>query len=370
MARSILLVIVYLVLCTLPVALCFTPCALNGFCKSNDWKEVKKVIRIEKKNRHYNNKHVPNDVVLFERTSPQLERDESWISVLTSDPQRMVTFSALMTLCGACLGPFLDSYHSAFGVLQYDNPIQISLWGTESQPALTTAWWVPELFGMAGFIIGWLYILLDQLCQSPPHRRTPSGPTIMFRISYFTFQYWLSGILFSSGVDRATICAYMTTLAGGGFLLLDNTLAGLATSIATAIGGPLIEVGLLSILGVYHYTDPGETGFFPLWIAPVYFLGGPAVGNFARGFWELLSSTSNTDLDEAKVEHCTMCNNTRCVGCPNCDAQGYYVTYGRRVNCNACRGRGLVICRDCFSSYGEDPNDIQAIRDIMARMPD
>jgi hypothetical protein len=363
MTRSTLLVVLYLALCTPPVAKCFTPCAFIGLCKSNDWTQVKQVTRIK-------NNNVLRDVVLSVRTSPQEERDQSWISVLTSSPQRMVTFSALMTLSGACLGPFLDSYHSAFGVLQYDNPIHISLWGTESQPALTTAWWVPELFGIAGFIIGWLYILVDQLCQSPPHRRTPSGPTILFGISFFTFQYWLSGILFSSGVDRATICAYMATLAAGGFLLLDNTLAGLATSMATAIGGPLIEVGLLSILGVYHYADPGETGFFPLWIAPVYFLGGPAVGNLARGFWELLSSTISSDRAEHKAEYCKVCNGTRCVGCPNCDAQGYYVTYDRRVNCNACRGRGLVICRDCFSSYGEDPNDIQAIRDTMTRMPD
>ena len=41
-----------------------------------------------------------------------------------------------------------------------------------------------------------------------------------------------------------------------------------------------------------------------------------------------------------------------------------------KVTCPACKGRGLVICRDCFSLYGENPSDIEAIREKMRRMPD
>ena len=85
-----------------------------------------------------------------------------------------------------------------------------------------------------------------------------------------------------------SLCSYI------GYTKLDNTKSGFITSIATAIGGPLIEIGLISILdgniNGYHYTDAGETGFFPLWIVPVYFLGGPANGNLARGSWDALSS--------------------------------------------------------------------------------
>jgi hypothetical protein len=66
-----------------------------------------------------------------------------------------------MALAGAALGPFLDSFHSAFGVLQYDQPLTATLWGSVEHPALITTVWVPELFGLAGFLIGWLYILLD-----------------------------------------------------------------------------------------------------------------------------------------------------------------------------------------------------------------
>ena len=199
--------------------------------------------------------------------SKQTERP-SWTSRVTSDPDRSIAFSGIMALCGATLGPFLDSFHSAFGVLQYEDPITATLWGTAAQPGLTTAFWVPALFGLAGFIIGWLYIILDSVTGE---RTKPSPPLILVGISIFTFQYWLSGALYSVGVDRTTILAVMTAAAGIGFSTLDRTMAGFLTSSATAIGGPLSEVGLLSSItghGGYQYLDKGETGFFPLWIVP------------------------------------------------------------------------------------------------------
>lgn len=83
-------------------------------------------------------------------------------------------------------------------------------------------------------------------------------------------------------------------LAGGAQLLLwalalahwrafDNTRAGLVVSSLTAIGGPMIEVGLLNFPGwdLYAYAYPDLLGI-PSWIAAVYFCGGPAVGNLAR----------------------------------------------------------------------------------------
>jgi hypothetical protein len=300
---------------------------------------------------------------------------------LLGDTTRTLTFSALMVLCGALLGPFLDSYHSAFGVLQYNDPINIQLWGTQLKPALTTTWWVPELFGLAGFIIGWLYVILDYSLLSGDDNdetsRKVTPPLILVGISLFTGQYWLSGVMSAMGVSRTAIFAVMSVVAGTGFVVFDATVSGFLVSLVTAVGGPLIEVGLISALkeGGYHYTDSGELGFFPLWIAPVYFLGGPAVGNLARGFWKLLSSESAIipTEEESAIKQppgCQVCNDSRCVGCPNCDAQGYYVTYGRQVKCNACRGRGLVICRSCFSYYGEDPADIESVREIMSKMPD
>eukprot|EP00594_Rhizosolenia_setigera_P009870 CAMPEP_0178957100 /NCGR_PEP_ID=MMETSP0789-20121207/10691_1 /TAXON_ID=3005 /ORGANISM="Rhizosolenia setigera, Strain CCMP 1694" /LENGTH=169 /DNA_ID=CAMNT_0020639241 /DNA_START=858 /DNA_END=1368 /DNA_ORIENTATION=- len=106
----------------------------------------------------------------------------------------------------------------------------------------------------------------------------------------------------------------MSILAVFGFYIFDGlTLSGFWTSTATAIGGPLIEVGLITVLNKpddflipflqhsgYHYNDLGETGFFPLWIVPVYFLGGPAVGNLARGFYYNLLGNDNTENEMKK----------------------------------------------------------------------
>jgi len=310
--------------------------------------------------------------------------NEDFPALIFSSPSRTLSFSVVMAFCGATLGPFLDSFHSAFGVLQYDEPITVTLWGSASNPALITAWWVPLLFGVAGWLIGWLYIVLDAVAgnNTHPNPTKPSSPKILLGISLFTFQYWLSGVLVATElVDRTSILNIMSLYAAVGFVALDGSLAGFITSAATGIGGPLIEVGLLSMSksgfmpGGYHYNDTGETGFFPLWILPVYFLGGPAVGNLARGFWTALTTESTqvetTSMKPLGKPGCKVCNDTRCVACPNCDGVGQYVVMGgSSVKCTSCSGRGFVICRNCFSEYDEDPNNIEAIREIMRRMPD
>jgi hypothetical protein len=293
---------------------------------------------------------------------------ERIVAQVSGDPKKTMTFSLLMALCGALLGPFLDSYHSLFGVLTYNTPLVFPILGSlgKGPDFLTcvTSLWVPPLFGLAGFLIGWLYILLDTVTQDATQSQLhPTIPKVLVGISYFTFQYWLSGILFAHGMDRSSIF---------------GTVSGFITSTATALGGPLIEVGLISSLPdswAYHYSDAGETGFFPLWIIPVYFLGGPANGNLARGFWDALSEKSKDVttfgmlLENKDQVPCSHCNGTRAFPCPNCD-DGTYVTYGERVMCKACRGKGRVICRECFSRYGDDPSDIENIRRIMDQIPD
>jgi hypothetical protein len=295
----------------------------------------------------YAHPRIPDQTNNFTYSSPSEEKitigAEEFIGtiqeVFLSYPMRSIPFSILMAASGAILGPFLDSYHSLFGVLQYDAPITAVLWGADVQhPALITTDWVPGLFGLAGFLIGWLYILLDayfakvdstSVKSTDRVENTPSPPKILLGIALFTFQYWWSGVLYHAGVDRTVILSLMTLSAAFGFSWLDNTRAGLITSLATAIGGPLIEVFLLTLSNDgllfdgkgYHYNDLGKTGYFPLWIVPVYFLGGPANGNLARGFWQLLSSLSlpqtERNASNQRSGTCTTCNDTRCVPCPN-----------------------------------------------------
>ena len=274
---------------------------------------------------------------------------QTLIDKATDDPQRSISFSFLMTLCGAILvclgmcsflvllvrsnfassslaiaqGPFLDSYHSLFGVLAYDTPLTFPILGTGGDILkCVTTYWVPPLFGLAGFLIGWLYIWLDEVFDVE-EVVTPSK--VLMGISYFTLQYWLSGVLYANGVDRSSILSIMSALAALGFYALDGTWSGFLTSTATALGGPLIEVGLISSLPPdigYIYTDSGELGFFPLWILPVYFLGGPANGNLARAFWDVLGSEdSQVKTPQDRVIPCDVCNGTRVTSCPNCDGQ-------------------------------------------------
>lgn len=259
-------------------------------------------------------------MILYEQKKPNSnddEKDSSLVTtLLTNNPTRALSFSGIMALCGAILGPFLDSYHSAFGVLAYDEPFTAALWqqSPPNPPALTTVWWVPILFGVAGWLIGWLYIVLDAFFLDTttmdantaknilPEQQQPSPPKILVGISMFTFQYWLSAVLVATEVvDRTGILNLMSVYAAVAFLLLDGSMAGFLTSCATALGGPLIEIGLLSLSrahlmppgGGYHYNDLGETGFFPLWILPVYFLGGPAVGMSSSAVCIILSRSVN-----------------------------------------------------------------------------
>ena len=312
---------------------------------------------------------------------------QSIINTVQSNPSRSIYFSLAMTLCGAVLGPFLDSYHSLLGVLTYDTPLVFPILGrigggTELLTCVTT-YWVPPLFGAAGFLIGWLYILLDaefyrneNVTNPSQSKLNPTVPNVFIGVSYFTFQYWISGMLFANHVDRESILIIMSGLGMGGYLALDRTLSGFITSAATAIGGPLIEVWLISALPeswAYHYNDPGETGYFPLWIIPVYFLGGPANGNLARAFWNALGNNNAESKEEDRELQrrvpCPQCQDTRAVKCQNCD-DGTYISYGQQVTCKACRGKGRVICRACFGEYGDDPYDIENIRRIMDRIPD
>jgi len=52
---------------------------------------------------------------------------------------------ALMAISGAALGPLLDGYHSAFGVLKYTKPQQVMLGNIF---VCETDFWVPPMFAL------------------------------------------------------------------------------------------------------------------------------------------------------------------------------------------------------------------------------
>ena len=86
--------------------------------------------------------------------------------------------------------------------------------------------------------------------------------------------------------------------------------------------------------------------------------------------WRLrdLGGVVRREVDRALRDGpCEVCNGTEIVGCPNCDGNGRYVTYGMETECKACRGSGQVVCRACFKG---DPWDLDAVRERARRRPD
>jgi hypothetical protein len=202
-------------------------------------------------------------------------------------PLRFLQHLVVMGLCGAALGPFLDGYHSAFGVLAYTKPISVSLAQIQ---LFQTDYWVPPMFALAAIILGVSYPYLDKAFDVPSSSRAPSVPTVLSCISYFSFQYYLSGLLFSQDCSPALLHLILASTAAANWAIFDRTPTGAVMSAVTGLAGPLVEVALLNVAPavvggpLYHYTAPDALGI-PLWIGWVYACGAPAVGNLARLFW-------------------------------------------------------------------------------------
>ncbi|GAB5354795.1 hypothetical protein AAMO2058_000150000 [Amorphochlora amoebiformis] len=182
---------------------------------------------------------------------------------------------------GALLGPNLDNYHGLFGVLTYAHPIVFSVKDTV---LLQTSSFVPPTFGLAGFLIGSLYLTLDQFLNTTQSSRNPSGLTILSGIGAFSAQYYLSGLLaggfhIPSPYLHLILAATMICI----FLVFDRTKSGALVALATGLGGPLIELFLVNQLDLYSYADADFFGI-DSWIPWVYAAGAPAVGNLARGY--------------------------------------------------------------------------------------
>uniref|UniRef100_A0A0G4HPJ1 Insulin-induced gene 1 protein n=1 Tax=Chromera velia CCMP2878 TaxID=1169474 RepID=A0A0G4HPJ1_9ALVE len=194
-----------------------------------------------------------------------------------------------LALSGALLGPVLDGSHGNFNVLHYDRFV-VPVGLPEGPKLFETALWVPPLFGLAGIIIGLGTVVLDSVLKSPDDARRPGNLKVLSGVLLYCAQYVVSGFLFSAGVmgSGPALFLLLSVLGFGLWYALDRTVAGICMSLLTSVCGPLIEVGLISLsekagAPLYHYTQPDIAGVSS-WIIPVYFGGGPAVGNLGRLF--------------------------------------------------------------------------------------
>ena len=220
--------------------------------------------------------------------------------------QLLVMFGA-----AAVLGPLCDGCHSRHNVLHYETtflaaPLHL---GIEGFYQLETEWWVPLLFGVAGIILGASHPLLDVATYGRP-RPPPGWRNTLLCIACFVLCYELSGVLDEAAAARAltrgapelterlaAIDVPLTVNALAIWAIFERTPGGAIMALATAVGGPLIEVGLINVLGLYHYSHPDLAGI-PLWIPQVYAAGAPAVGNLGRQVQYELQLRSGRAVDK------------------------------------------------------------------------
>ena len=213
-------------------------------------------------------------------------------AVLPSQAWR--TTLSRMFLYSACLGPLLDNYHGLFNVLTYREGVPIIL-QMQGHTFLKTALWVPPLFGFAGVAMSAIVLVLDERLPSSPVALNPSWSKVLYGISFFSAQYYLSGLLDFVSIENLTIHVILAVLAVAGWVVFDFTTAGLLLGIATAIAGPIAEI-IITDLGLYSYTHADLLQVCS-WIPWVYFLGAPAVGNLARRVFRDASGNRNATID-------------------------------------------------------------------------
>lgn len=203
-----------------------------------------------------------------------------------SEDGRALRAIAQITAISAPLGVLLDNQHGLFGVLEY-NYFQVTvanpLGGGGDELLVKSAMWVPFLFAFAGWIMSSIQIVADKYYDTEVEIMSPTPWKVLYGISMFSGLYYLSGLLDDRAIDPNTINLILSALAVAGYAIFDGTRAGLVLAVATAISGPVAEIVLTSG-GLYQYTH-ADVLKIASWIPPVYFLGGPAVGNLARALY-------------------------------------------------------------------------------------
>lgn len=194
-------------------------------------------------------------------------------------PNRFASTNTILTVAAssAVLGPLLDNYHSQFHVLSYNNPIEFHLQLGQVPINFTTAPFTSPLFVVAGLIISTGVLWINSLYAEAEE---VSMPRALATIAAFSATYYLSACLPGTGWALAT-GPLLFLLSALQWYVLDGHIGGLMMGLLTAIAGPAVEIVLIKLGHLYSYSQP-EFGGIPLFIVPVYFAGGSAVGNLAR----------------------------------------------------------------------------------------
>lgn len=119
--------------------------------------------------------------------------------------------------------------------------------------------------GVAGVLLGAGHPLADALVPEsrPRFGYDPSWAVVLLGIATFVMQYGLSGSLeqplmgaFIPGTQLPALDALLLALALLHYWTFDRSRQGLLWALATALGGPLIEIFLINGPQLYHYEHP------------------------------------------------------------------------------------------------------------------
>lgn len=221
----------------------------------------------------------------------------TWSTSTIPNPSFWKTVASVTAISGP-LGTLLDNQHGLFHTLEYTRyQVQVSL---NDHVLVKTAVWVPFLFSFAGFVMSALILILDnvKLQQNKEDSVKLSGPKVLYGISFFASQYYVSGLLDSLNIlTPLQINVVLSILAWLGYWWFDGSRAGLILAALTAVAGPVVEIGIINILHIYYYTNADFYGICS-WIPAVYFLGGQAVGNLTRIIYRFFQGVDGNEQSE------------------------------------------------------------------------
>jgi hypothetical protein len=182
-------------------------------------------------------------------------------------------------LSGAVVGQLVDFAYPLSNSLHYHRPT----WKLEGT-GLEVCWWIPILYGIAGLILVIGHPLLDRRTgQEPRGGFNPSWGFTFLSIIYFIAQFYAGPFMSGAGMSHAWVFAFTMTTGLFAWWLFDRTKGGMFMLALTMVCGPMLELVMINVLDLYHYTRPDVFGI-PIWFIGAYICGCPANGNLGRKY--------------------------------------------------------------------------------------
>ncbi len=191
----------------------------------------------------------------------------------------IIKMAGLGFLAGSIIGQLIDPAFTMSGSLHYH-------WPTFEIKSLNIefCWWIMVLYGIAGMILAVAHPILDRITrQEPAGGFNPSWTFVLICFIFFLVHWFMGPFLSQAGISKILLLVILVVMALLVWWFFDRTKGGLLMLCLMAFSGTAIEIILINVFNLYHYTDPDVFGI-PLWILGPYMCGSPINGNLGRKF--------------------------------------------------------------------------------------